>query len=190
MSILISIELHEDEIPDLHISAAVAWEYAVQVAELARVRTDVIVDFRTRSAWTGFAHLPEVVLLIQTDNAFSRHTRARRPNLCRRIIFAEHCYPELIDRKLEFLCKQSPGVVDGFLLEVRAEGEIPQHLEECLVAPCVAHIIQVIVLTTRADALLCACSRLIRPLLASKKYIFELVHAGVHKQKCRVLGWN
>ena len=182
MSVLIAIELHEDEIPDLHIPAAIAWKCAVPVAELACVRTYVIVDFRTRSAWTGFAHLPEVILLIQTDNAVSRHTRAGRPNLFGRIIFAEDRDPEPVDRQLEFICQQSPGVVDGFLLEVRAEGEISQHFKECLMAACVAHVIQVIVLTTGTNALLCARRRLIRPGLASEKNILKLVHAGVHKQ--------
>src|SRR5439155_26865843 len=142
-----------------HITSAVAWKCAVRVTQLARLRTDVIVNLRARSAWTGFTHLPEIVPLIQTDNAVARYAGAGRPNLGRRIIFAKNGDPEPFHGKPEFHGEQGPGVVDGFLLEIRAEGEISQHFKECLMPPCVAHVVQIIVLTTGTNTLLGARSR-------------------------------
>src|SRR5215213_2767385 len=42
--------------------------------------------------------------------------------------------PEPLRRYPKVLRQELPGPVDGLLLEVVAEGEVPEHLEECQVA--------------------------------------------------------
>jgi hypothetical protein len=52
------------------------------------------------------------------------------------------------------LGQQLPGVVDGVALEVVAEAEVTQHLEEGVVARGVADVFQVVVLAAGAHAAL------------------------------------
>lgn len=52
-----------------------------------------------------------------------------------------------------------PCVLDGLLLEVVTKGPIAQHLKECMMICVLADVIQVVVLSTSTDALLCvACT--------------------------------
>ena len=51
------------------------------------------------------------------------------------------------------LREQLPGPVDGVGLEVVPEAPIAQHLEERVVVHVLAHVVQVVVLAARADAL-------------------------------------
>ena len=50
--------------------------------------------------------------------------------------------------------EQLPGVGDGVALEVVAEGEVAEHLEEGVVAAGEADVFEVVVLAAGADALL------------------------------------
>ena len=52
------------------------------------------------------------------------------------------------------LCDQFPGVGDRRFLEVVAETEIAQHLEESVVTGGVADIVEIVVLAAGADAFL------------------------------------
>ncbi len=47
-----------------------------------------------------------------------------------------------------------PGPLDGFLLEVIAEGPVPEHLEERVVIGVEPDVIEVVVLAAGADAFL------------------------------------
>ena len=159
MAFGIAIELHEDEIPNLDIPAAITRKCAICVTELACIRTEVVMNFRAWSTGSGLPHLPKVVRLTEPDDPVASDAGTGGPEFSGIIILPEYRDPELADGQFEFFCEQRPGVVDRFSLEVRAEGEITEHLEERLMAARVADIIQVIVLAAGAYALLAACSR-------------------------------
>ena len=53
-----------------------------------------------------------------------------------------------------------------------------------------SHILQIVVLSTDTEAFLRGCSRLVASLLCTEKCFFELYHAGIYKEECRVIGWD
>ena len=61
---------------------------------------------------------------------------------------------QLVLRQPEFLGDQIPGELDRALLEIVAEREIAEHLEEGVVARRVADIVEVVVLAAGAHAFL------------------------------------
>ena len=58
----VAIELHEDEIPDFDVAAAVAGEFAIGVALIGGRWPHVVVNFAARAAGAGVAHGPEIFL--------------------------------------------------------------------------------------------------------------------------------
>src|ERR1017187_5886344 len=72
----IAVELHEDQVPDFHEAVAgVAGKRLVFVARLGGAGAQVVVNLGTRAAGTGVAHLPEIVLLVEAEDALFGHTR-------------------------------------------------------------------------------------------------------------------
>ena len=78
---------------------------------------------------------------------------------------------------------QIPGVGDRDFLEVVAEAEIAQHLEEGVVARGVADIVEIVVLAAGADAFLRGGGARVGPLLLAGEDVLELHHAGVGEQQ-------
>ncbi len=83
---------------------------------------------------------------------------------------------------------QLPGVGDGVFLEVVAEAEIAQHLEEGVVAIGEADVLQVVVLAAGAHALLRGGGARVVALLDAEEDVLELVHAGVGEQQRGIVG--
>src|SRR6516164_6545573 len=102
------------------------------MSQLARFRTQIVMDFRTGTARAGLSHLPEVVIFVETDDPVGCYARSIAPQLGCGIVFAEYRDPDLFDRQIELLRQQRPGVVDRFFLEVSAERKVAQHFEERL----------------------------------------------------------
>src|SRR5262245_26316742 len=121
MALLVAIELHEYQIPDLHVAAAFARERAVGMSQFAGCRSEIVVDFGTWSAGPCVTHLPKVVLLVESDNAVARHCTLGFPYGFGLIIFAKYRDPQTLGRKLELFCQQFPGVLDGLFLEIITE---------------------------------------------------------------------
>ncbi len=84
------------------------------------------------------------------------------------------------------LGEELPGEIHGLLLEVVAEGEVAQHLEEGVVARRPAHVLQVVVLAPGADALLAGGGARVVALLLAQEDVLELVHARVGEEEGRV----
>src|SRR5205085_1370780 len=78
--------------------------------------------------------------------------------------------------------RQLPGQLDGALLEVVADREVPEHLEERQVTRRVADVLDV----RGAKALLAARQSLLRGLLDPLKVRLERVHARRRQQHRRV----
>ena len=79
--------------------------------------------------------------------------------------------------------EQLPGVGDGFALEVVAEAEVAEHLEEGVVAAGEADVFEVVVLAAGADALLRGGGAGVVALLGAEEDVLELVHAGVGEEQ-------
>src|SRR3546814_17812535 len=76
------------------------------------------------------------------------------PEFRRVVILAVHWYQQPVRRQPELTGDQLPGILDGVLLEVVAEGEVAEHLEEGVEAGGEADVLQVVVLAAGAHAFL------------------------------------
>ena len=77
-----------------------------------------------------------------------------------------------------------PGQFDRPFLEIVAEREVAEHLEEGVVAGGVADIVQVVVLAAGAHALLRRGGARGGPGLGAGEDVLERHHAGVDEQQC------
>ena len=90
-------------------------------------------------------------------------------------------------RQAETLGDEVPGELDGDVLEVVAEREVAEHLEEGVVAGGIADVLQVVVLAAGAHAFLRRRRALVVALLGAGEDVLELHHAGVGEQQRRVV---
>ena len=72
-------------------------------------------------------------------------------------------------------------------LEVVAEAEVAEHLEERVMPRRVAHVLEVVVLAARAHAALRARGAHVVALCPAEENILELHHAGVGEEQRRVV---
>ncbi len=183
----VALELHEDEVPDLERVVARAVDEVRGVA--GKIRAPVVVQLRARAAGARLPHRPEVVLLAEAQDARGRQVAL--PELRRLVVLGVHGGPEPLGRDAVALVAvrdELPGEPDGVGLEVVAEREVAEHLEERLVAAGVAHVVEVVVLAAGAHALLGRRGPGVVALLAPREDVLELVHPGVGEEQRRVLG--
>ncbi len=177
--------LHEHEVPDLDEAVAVL------VRAARRAACDggaVVVEYlRTRAAGAGGAHRPEVVAGGDADDAAVGKARHLAPEVGRLVVVVIDGDQQLVLRQAEVLGQQLPRQRDGAFLEIVAEREIAQHLEERMVARGVADIVEVVVLAAGADAFLRCHGAHIVALLDAGEHVLELNHAGVGEQQRRVV---
>jgi hypothetical protein len=149
----VSLELHEDEIPDLErvVSGAVD-----EVGRVPReVFAPVVVELRARPAGAGVAHRPEVLLLAEAQD--SRGRQVLLPELRGLVVVGVDGRPQPLRIQPVALVPvrdQLPCVGNGVGLEVVAEGEVAEHLEERVMASRVPDVVEIVVLAAGADALL------------------------------------
>src|SRR6185312_928310 len=72
-------------------------------------------------------------------------------------------------------------------LEIVPEREVAEHFEERVMAGGVAHVLQVVVLTSGADAALARGGAHVVALVFAQKDILELHHSRVREQQGRVV---
>ena len=130
---------------------------------VARGDAHVVMDFRARPAGAGFAHLPEIVLHAEREDAVGGNIQgapaivsflvARNVGLRGRLAFKDR-HVELFAGNGEILGDQFPRPGNGFFLKVVAKGEVAEHFEERVMAGGAAHLLEVVVLAARAHALL------------------------------------
>ncbi|MNS87818.1 hypothetical protein D3C72_1217730 [compost metagenome] len=192
VALLVAVELHEHEVPDLDVAVAVFLGRSRGAAP--DVRAVVVEDFRARAARAGVGHLPEVVrgvaralVVADAHDALGRHAHFLGPDVVGLVVFRVDRHPQLLGRQLVGLGQQFPRVQDGIALEVVAKREVAQHLEERMVAGGVAHVLQVVVLAAGAHRALRRGRAGVRALVGAQEHVLELHHAGVGEQQRRVV---
>ena len=144
-------------------------------------------DFRAWAARPRVTHAPEIVIRRDADDPVVGKARDLLPDGMRLVIVMidrDH-EPRLVHT--EILRQQFPGEGDRAFLEIVAEGEVPQHLEEGVVAGGVADIVEVVMLAAGAHAFLAGGGAGVRALVKTQEHILELVHPGVREQQGRVV---
>ena len=130
----ILVVLHEHEVPVLQEALVLA---AGQVVLGAPLQAAVEVELAARPARPGRPGLPEVLLAVQQDDARARDAD-RLPDRDGLLVGAEterlvalvDGDPDVIGVEAEAVERQLPGVLRRALLEVLADREVAQHLEE------------------------------------------------------------
>ena len=147
----------------------------------------VVEDLRTGTARAVVAHRPEIVLGRDADDPAFGQAGDLLPQVERLVVGVIDGDGQPVGIEAPFLGQQGPGVMDRLFLEIVAEGEIPQHFEEGVVARGVADIVEVVVLAAGADALLAADRGRIGPRFQPGEDILERHHAGVDEHQRRVV---
>ncbi len=177
--------LHEHEVPDfdeaIALGIAGAWRPACDVLAV------VIEYLRARSAGPCFAHGPEVVGGRNPNNSVVRETGNLLPQHERVVVGGIDGGHQPVPGKAELPGHEVPGKLDRHVLEVVAEREVAEHLEESVVPGRVADVVEVVVLAPGAHALLRAHRAPVAPFLESGEYILELHHAGVGEHQRRIV---
>ena len=174
-----TIELHEHEVPDLDVAVAVLVRRTGRAA--GNLRPVVVEDLAAGTAGSGIAHCPEVRRLAEAREARGIHADLLQPDLRGLVVVAIDGDPQPLRRDAERAGDELPGEGDGLALEVVAEAEVAEHLEERVMARGVANVLEVVVLAAGADAALAAGRARIAAAVLAKEGVLELHHAGVGK---------
>src|SRR5262249_26120642 len=150
-----------------------------------------VMDLRAGPARSRVPHRPEVLALAEPQDPLLRQPLL--PEQRGLVVLRVDRRPEALRIEAVALLpvgQELPGEGDGVLLEVIAEGEVAEHLEEGVVAARVADVVEVVVLAPGPHALLRACRPRVVPLLAAREDVLELVHPRVGEEERRVPGRN
>ena len=187
----VQLVLHEDEVPELEEAvAARAGRRAVGLAA-AVLLAPVPVDLGVRPAWPGAADRPEVLAARQRDDALGRHPD-RLPEAARGPVLAKaelrvagmHRGPDARPVELQALADERRRELDRALLEVVAEREVAEHLEEGQVVAVEPDLVDV----RRAEALLRRRRARRGRLLAAEEERHLRLHPGRRQQRRVVAG--
>ena len=146
-----------------------------------------------RAAGTLVAHFPEVVLLRPLQNAALVHMLLPivvglgvhcQPLL---LVAAKHCHVEVRLVDAHHLGEELPAVGDSLLLKIVAKAPVAQHLKHSVVVGIVSHLLQVVMLTAHAEALLSVSHPGIGCARVAEKDILKLVHTGISKHQSGVV---
>src|SRR5262249_21658433 len=182
-----AVELDKDQIPDFDDFRPAG----VDELAAALVGRSVDMNFRAWPARSGLPHLPEIIFLTSSMNMRRMNVRLRLPEFKGFIVGLQVIQriaceyrgmkPFLI--QAPYFGKKLPGPGDGFFLEVIPERPVAEHLEERVVISVLAHVVEVIVLATRANALLRIDGTSIVPGAGPQEDVLELIHAGVGEEQ-------
>ena len=186
------IELHEDEIPDLEPAVAVTGRSETRTPGLLLPAGNVValmeVHLGAGSAGAGIAHGPEIVLLPQSEDAVVAEAGDPLPQPVGLVVVREHRRLEPVLGQAEVGGQEFPGEGDRVVLEIVAEGEVAQHLEEGVMTGSAADVLEIVVLAPRPDTLLGGDRALIGALLLAEEDALELHHPRVGEEEGGILG--
>ena len=118
-----------------------------------------VVDLGAGAAGAGVAHGPEVVLHPELEDAVRRDVSGPEARAPRRLAGSPPSPWKIVtfsrsSARPSVFGQELPAERDRVLLEVVAEREVAEHLEERVVAGRDAHVLEVVVLAAGPDALL------------------------------------
>mgnify|MGYP003148005318 CR=1 FL=1 len=87
----------------------------------------------------------------------------------------------------EILGQKVPRIGDRLFLEIIAKAEIAQHLEKRVMPRGIAHIVQIVMLATRAHTFLAGSGADIIAMLHPGKTVLEDHHAGIGEHQRRIV---
>ncbi len=177
--------LHEDEVPDLDETVAVGVGRARRAAR--NMVAMVVEDLRARAARAGVAHRPEIVAGGDADDAMLGQARDAPPEIERGVVVVIDGDGQPVLGEAVVAGEEIPGEFDRILLEIVAEGEVAEHLEERVVARGIADVVEVVVLAPGANAFLRGDGARVGTLFDAGEDVLELDHAGVGEHEGRVV---
>src|SRR4029077_5393300 len=90
----------------------------------------IVKDLAAGPARAGVAHRPEVRLLAQARELSRADADVLQPDVRRLVVIRVHRAPQARRIQTQGEDQKIPGEMDRFALEVVAEGEVAEHLEE------------------------------------------------------------
>ena len=193
-AVLRAVVLHEDDVPDLDPAVAILVGRAGRAAgnALAAIGIVVVEDLGAGAAGAGVAHAPEIVarvfralVVADADDAVGRHADAvvpQRVGLVVGVVDGDQ-QAVLVDAEPLRAGDELPGEADRVFLEVVAEAEVAEHLEERVMPGGVADVLEIVVLAAGAHALLRGGRTGVGPPVTTGEDFLELHHAGVGEQQ-------
>src|SRR6202521_2443378 len=178
---LVPIPCDEDEVPDLEKAVTMLAVGPAVGPPAAVLLAPVVVALGVRSTRPGGTRGPEVVLITKAPNPLGRDA-GLLPDLEALVIVVVDPGPEPLLFELQVFGQEFVRVGNGLLLEVVAEGEVPQHLEKGEVMAIVPYHVDV----DRAEDLLTGGGTRVRRISLAQKVRFELDHAGAGEQQGRI----
>ncbi len=177
--------LHEHEVPELKEAVAVG----IRAARRAACNLVALVeeDLRAGPARPRLARRPEIIAGGDTDDLVVGETRDLLPDAIGILVVVIDGDEQMLGIEREVLGDELPGQRDRALLEVVAEGEVAEHLEERVMPVGVADVVEVVVLAAGAHALLRGGGAGIGARLLAGEHVLELHHAGGREHQGRVV---
>jgi hypothetical protein len=106
-----------------------------------------------------------------------------RPQVAGFVVVLVDGRPQACRIEAVHLREQLPGELDGVALEIVAEAEVAEHLEERVMARRIADVLQVVVLAAGAHAALGGGRARIWAAILAEEDVLELHHARVRKEQ-------
>ena len=180
-----ALELHEHQVPDLDEPVSLLLGGPRRAA--GNPGAVVVEDLAARPARAGIAHGPEVRRLAEPCEALRADADVLQPDVRRLIIVAVHRAPQPRGIEPERAGEELPREMDRLALEILAEREVAEHLEESVVARGIAHVLEIVVFAAGPHAALARGGAQVVAPFPAEKHVLELHHAGVGKEKGRVV---
>jgi hypothetical protein len=147
----------------------------------------VVEDLRAGTARAGIAHGPEVVARGDAKDLAIRQASDAPPEVESVVVLGEDSDQQSVLGQTVFPGYQVPGQLDRALLEIIAEGKIPQHLEEGVMARGIAYVFQIVMLAAGAHAFLRGYRAAVCALFRAGEDVLELHHARVGEHEGRIV---
>ena len=196
-TVSLAVELHKYVVPNLnHLRVVLIDHFATGDQSYLCLVTQVEVDLATRTARTGIAHFPEVILFVTTNDMVGRQETQpeivsllieRNTVLLRALEYG--CIHTLL-RQFIHLGQQLPRPFDSLFLEIVAKRPVTEHLEHRVVIGIVSYLLQVVVLTRNAQTLLRIANSGSLDRSITQKHILELVHTCIGEHQRRIILYN
>ncbi len=175
--LVVDLVLHEHVVPDLDMPLLV--DLGTPRAPVLRAAVDV--DLRARPGGARRVRRPVVVELAAANDPLPRHADVL-PDVDGLVVGLEHRHPQPVGVDAPGLGHQLVPPTAGLALEVVAEGEVAEHLEERAVARRVTDVLDV----ERAEDLLHGHGARERRLRVTEEVRDELIHPGVGEEQARL----